>query len=50
MAILVLAALALSLGYRAMKYARIRRSGHEVEWSVPLVRWAKRLLDAGRRR
>jgi hypothetical protein len=45
---LLLVALVLSLGYRGWRYASIRRAGHEVQWSVPLVRWAKRLRSDDR--
>ena len=43
--VLIVVALVLSLGYRASRYRAIRREGHDTQWSVPLVRWTKRLRN-----
>jgi hypothetical protein len=40
--------LVLSLGYRAWRYRQIRRSGYDVAWSVPVVRWLRRPTRRGR--
>ena len=37
------AALVLSLAYRVVRYRAIRSQGHDVQWSVPIARWTRKL-------
>jgi hypothetical protein len=43
-AVLIVVSLIVSLGYRAWRYRSLQAQGHEVRWSSPIVRWARRLL------
>ena len=40
--VLVVVALVAAIAYRVGAYLAIRRSGHDVEWSIPLVRMFRR--------
>ena len=41
--VVLVIALVLSLGDRAIRYRMIRSRGQDVRWSVPIVRWWSRL-------